>query len=115
MRQDFLHQGTTHLATTKRVILVEDLGVSGLLKNQKLARHIADMGWGEFRRMLADTCRWYGSRLVAATRYVPSSTTTSCCGQVLVSRPLAAQEWDCAACDAHHDRAPSMQPPTCVR
>ncbi len=104
IRQDFLHKVTTHLAKTKRVVVVEDLSVSGLLKNPKLARHIADVGWGEFRRMLAYKCPWYGSRLVEANRYFPSSKMCSCCGQVLESLPLDVREWDCPACGAHHDR-----------
>ncbi len=104
IRQDFLHKVTTHLAKTKSVIVVEDLSVSGLLKNRKLARHIADVGWGQFRRLLEYKCTWYGSRLVVANRYYPSSKRCSCCGQVLESLPLEVREWDCPACGAHHDR-----------
>lgn len=104
IRQDFLHQLTTHLAKTKRAVVVEDLRVSGMLKNPKLARHIADMGWGEFRRMLAYKCQWYGSQLVEANRYFPSSKKCSCCGQVLESLPLDVREWVCPACETQHDR-----------
>jgi putative transposase len=104
IRQDFLHKLTTHLAKTKRVIVVEDLNVSGLVKNPTLARHIADMGWGEFRRMLAYKCTWYGSRLLVANRYFPSSKTCSCCGHVLEQLSLDVREWDCPACGTHHDR-----------
>ncbi len=103
-RQDFLHKLTTRLAKTKRVIVGEDLSVSGLLKNPKVARHIADMGWGEFRRMLAYKCTGYGSRLVEANRYFPSSKMRSCCGQVGEVLPLDGREWDCPGCGAHHDR-----------
>jgi putative transposase len=91
--RDFLHKLTTHLAKTKRVIVVEDLNVSGLLQNPHLARHIADSGWGEFRRMLAYKCTWYGSRLVVADRYYPSSKTCSACGHVLEMLPLYVREW----------------------
>lgn len=104
IRRDFLHKLTTHLAKTKSVIVVEDLAVSRLLKNQKLARHISDVGWGEFRRMLTYKCTWYGSRLVVANRYYPSSRTCSACGHVLEALPLDVREWDCPVCGTHHDR-----------
>ncbi|CDM65201.1 RNA-guided endonuclease InsQ/TnpB family protein [Pyrinomonas methylaliphatogenes] len=104
IRQDFLHKLTTHLAKTKRVIVVEDLSVSGLVKNPKLARHIADVGWGEFRRMLAYKCVWYGSRMVEANRYFPSSKMCSCCGQVLEALALDVRQWDCPGCGTRHDR-----------
>lgn len=104
IRRDFLHRLTTHLAKTKSVIVVEDLNVSGLLRNPHLARHIADSGWGEFRRLLAYKCAWYGSRLVVANRRYPSSKTCSVCGHVLEALPLDTREWDCPICDTHHDR-----------
>jgi putative transposase len=104
IRRDFLHQLTTHLAKTKSVIVVEDLNVNGLLQNPYLARHIADSGWSEVRRMLAYKCTWYGSRLVVADRYYPSSKTCSACGHVLEALSLDVREWDCPVCGAHHDR-----------
>jgi len=104
IRQDFLHKLTTHLAKTKRVVVVEDLSVNAMLKNPKLARHIADMGWGEFRRMLEYKCVWYGSRLIKVNRYFPSSKTCSYCGEVLESLPLSVREWTCPGCGTHHDR-----------
>ena len=93
-----------YLAKTKSVIVVEDLNVSGMLRNRRLARHIADVGWGAFRRMLAYKCTWYGSRLVVANRYYPSSKTCSVCGYVVEQMPLNLREWHCPNCDSHHDR-----------
>jgi len=80
VRQDFLHKLAAYLAKTKPVIVVEDLNVSGMLRNRHLARHIADSGWGEFRRMLEYKCAWYGRRSVVANRHYPSSKTCSVCG-----------------------------------
>ncbi len=97
IQRDFLHQLTTHLAKTK-------LKVSGLVQNQKLARHIADVGWGEFRRMLAYKRVWYGSQLIVADQYFPSSKTCSACGHVLEVLALEEREWVCPACSAHQDR-----------
>ena len=102
IRRDFLHKLTTHLAKTKRVIVVEDLSVNGLQKNRKLARSIADMGWGEFRRMLEYKCVWYGGRLVKADRCFPSSRVCSRCGQVLEVLPVDIRErtLEVAGCNA---------------
>jgi putative transposase len=104
IRRDFLHKLSTHLAKTKQVIVVEDLSVSGLLKNLKLARQIADVGWGELRRMLAYKTVWYGSQLLVANPYYPSTKTCSACGHVLDKMPLRIREWTCRACGTHHDR-----------
>lgn len=104
IRLDFLHKLSTHLAKTKRVIVVEDLRVTGLLRNDRLARHIADAGWGEFRRMLEYKTQWYGSSLIVANRYFPSSKTCSACGHGMDKMPLHIREWTCPACGMDHDR-----------
>ena len=104
IRRDFLHKLSTHLAKTKRVIVVEDLNVTGMLRNPQLARYIADAGWGEFRRMLEYKTQWYGSKLLVANRYYPSSKTCSVCGHVMDKMPLHIREWTCQICGTHHDR-----------
>ncbi|MCR4425351.1 MAG: transposase [Firmicutes bacterium] len=75
-----------------------------MLKNRSLARHVADSGWGEFRRMLEYKCGWYGSRLLVANRYYRSSKTCSACGHVLEKLPLDIREWGCPDCGTRHDR-----------
>jgi putative transposase len=79
-RQDTLHQLTTSLAKTTSVIVIEDLNVAGMLTNHHLAQAIADVGFGEFRRQLAYKAEWYGSRVILADRWEPSSKTCSGCG-----------------------------------
>lgn len=103
-RQDFLHKLSTRFAKTKRAIVMEDLHVRGMVRNRHLARSIADTGWGEFRRMLAYKCPWYGSRLVIAPRFFPSSKTCSACGVIQEAMPLQIREWNCPVCGAAHDR-----------
>ncbi|MDN5344654.1 MAG: putative transposase, partial [Clostridia bacterium] len=66
--------------------------------------HIANVGWGEFRRQLAYKTVWYGSKLTTVERFYPSSKTCSKCGYVVAKMPLSIREWDCPACGAHHDR-----------
>jgi len=104
IRRDFLHKTSTTLAKTKSVIVVEDLHVKGMLQNKHLARHIADAGWGDFRRMLAYKTVWYGSTLVVAPRFYASSKTCSSCGHLMSELPLQIRSWSCPACSAHHDR-----------
>jgi putative transposase len=103
-RLDTLHKATTMLAKTKSVIVVEDLHVAGLVRNRHLTRSIADASWGEFHRQLAYKCSWYGSRLVVADRWYPSSKTCSACGLVKSDLPLSQRVFRCDRCGIVLDR-----------
>jgi IS605 OrfB family transposase len=94
-RLDALHKATTRLAKAKSVIVVEDLHVAGMLRNRRLARSIADASWAEFGRQLASKCGWYGSRLVVADRWYPSSKTCPACGQATAELPLSQRVYRC--------------------
>ena len=104
IRRDFLHKTTTELSKTKSVLVIEDLHVKGMIQNGKLARHIADVGWGEFRRQLEYKTKWYGSELVIAPRFFASSKQCSSCGYVMADMPLSVREWLCPECQSLHDR-----------
>jgi putative transposase len=104
-RQDFLHKTSTELAKTKSVIIIEDLDIKSMLQGPyKLNRSIHDAGWGEFRRMLEYKTMWYGSKLVVAPRYYPSSKRCSHCDYLMSKMPLSLREWSCPKCKTHHDR-----------
>jgi len=103
-RADALHKATTTLAKTKSVIVVEDLHVAGMVRNRRLARSISDQSWGEFRRQLAYKCGWYGSRLVVAPRFFPSSKSCSGCGFIKDRLPLAEWVFRCEVCGLVIDR-----------
>jgi len=103
-RADFLHRASTRLVRQNDVIVIEDLHVSGMIRNRKLARAIADCGWAEFRRQLAYKCEWYGRRLVVIDRWYPSSKTCSACGYLLAELSLSTRHWTCPSCRAQHDR-----------
>jgi putative transposase len=103
-RQDFLHKASTRLVRGHDVIVIEDLNVAGMVRNRKLARTIADCGWGEFRRQLDYKCRRYGRELVVIDRWYPSSKTCSACGHVLAQLSLSARQWTCPSCRTRHDR-----------
>lgn len=101
---DSLHKLTTRLATSHAVVVIEDLNVAGMIRNRRLARHIADASFGELRRQLAYKTCWYGSTLWVANRFYPSSKTCSACGVVKTKLPLAVRVFDCATCGLVLDR-----------
>ena len=80
LRKDALHQATTYLTRTKSAIVLENLNVSGMLKNHHLAQAIADVGMYEFRRQLQYKGQWYGCKVLLADRFFPSTKRCSQCG-----------------------------------
>lgn len=94
---------TTALVKTKRVVGIEDLNVSGMMKNRCLARSIADLGLFELRRQLSYKGGWYSCKIVSVGRFFPSSKTCSVCGLVKENLTLSDREWTCE-CGVHHDR-----------
>lgn len=104
IRKDFLSKLTTKLAKTKPVIIIEDLAVKNMIRNRHLARSIADVGWGEFRRQLEYKTVWYGSRLIRIPRFEPSSKMCSECGAINAVLTLSDRQWVCQSCGAVHER-----------
>ena len=81
---------------------IEDLNVRGLMATEKLARKIGDIGFQEFRRQLEYKARRYGTDLVTASRWFPSSKICSVCGRISEELPLSIREWTCACGTFHH-------------
>ncbi len=104
IRQDTLHKLTTYLAKSHSKIVIEDLLVSWMLKNRRLARAIADVGFYEFRRQLEYKCQWYGSELVVVSRTFPSSKMCSQCGHRKKELSLSEREYKCEQCGLEIDR-----------
>jgi putative transposase len=104
IRADATHKLTTRLARTHGTIVVEHLNVSGMLQNRGLARAVADTGLGELRRQLGYKCLWYGSQLIQASTFFPSSKTCSRCGTAKATLSLSAQVFCCDCCGASMDR-----------
>ncbi|MHA1424087.1 MAG: RNA-guided endonuclease InsQ/TnpB family protein [Candidatus Thorarchaeota archaeon] len=104
IRQDTLHKLTTYLAKSHSKVVIEDLLVSGMLKNRRLARAIADVGFYEFRRQLEYKCGWYGSDLVVVSRTFPSSKMCSCCGHRKKDLSLSERVYHCEQCGLEIDR-----------
>jgi putative transposase len=104
IRKDTLHKLTTYLAKNHDQIVIEDLNVSGMMANHKLAKSIADMGFFEFRRQLDYKCQLYGSELVIADRFFPSSKLCSNCGVKKESLSLEERVYQCDVCYFVADR-----------
>ena len=104
IRKDTLHKLTTLLAKNHGIVVIEDLNVSGMMANHKLAKSIADMGFYEFRRQLTYKCELYGSKLVVVDRWFPSSKTCSHCGSKKETLTLNERVFECGNCGLMIDR-----------
>lgn len=111
VRKDALHKATSAIvARTKpaserpAVIVLEDLHVSGMLKNHRLSRAIADVGMFEFRRQIEYKARAAGVQVKFVSRWYPSSKTCSECGWIHEDLTLAERVFICQQCGVVLDR-----------
>ena len=104
IRRDFTHKLTTRLCSENQAVAIEDLNVKGMLANARLARAISDAGFGMVRSQIEYKARRYGTRLVVADRWYPSSRLCSVCGAKHGALTLKDREWTCPECGARHDR-----------
>lgn len=103
-RKDFLHKTSTKLIRDNQSICIEDLAVSNMVKNRKLAQAISDCGWHSFVTMLEYKAEWYGKNILKIGRFEPSSKTCSCCGSINKELTLQDREWTCKSCNSLLDR-----------
>ena len=104
IRTDFLHKLSTRLIRENQSISIEDLNVSGMLKNRKLSKAISDLGWRQFRTMLEAKAEMYGRDVAVSSRWEPTSQVCSCCGHREGRKKLSIREWQCLNCGSFHDR-----------
>ena len=97
-KQYYLHQVSNTLINENQVICMEDLNVSGMLKNHKLAGSIQELNFGEFKRMLEYKANWYGRKLIFVDRFYPSSKTCNHCGYINKKLKLSDRQWVCPDC-----------------
>jgi putative transposase len=103
-RADFQHKLSRELVEAHDLLALEDLHIQGMLRNRRLAKHIADAAWGSFVRMLIYKGAWYGCRVVWVDRWYPSSKRCSGCGADMAALPLHIRRWTCPHCRERHDR-----------
>jgi putative transposase len=103
-RADFLHKTSTRLIRDHDLISLEDLAVKNMVRNHKVAKAIADCGWGTFRAMLEYQAARYGRQVIVIGRWFPSSKMCSACGYVLAELSLDTRHWTCPSCGTRHDR-----------
>lgn len=102
-RDWFLHNYSTSLISSYDRIYIEDLNVSGMVKNHCLAGAISDVGWSKFTSMLAYKAEWYGKDVVKVGRFYASSKTCAC-GVKNDNLKLSDREWVCEACGLINQR-----------
>ena len=102
-RDWFLHNYSTLLINNYDRIYIEDLNVSGMVKNHCLAGAISDVGWSKFTSMLIYKSDWYGKDVVKVDRFFASSKTCSC-GAKNDDLKLSDREWVCTSCGSVNQR-----------
>ncbi|NEQ40467.1 MAG: IS200/IS605 family element transposase accessory protein TnpB [Okeania sp. SIO3I5] len=103
-RTDFLHKLSTKIICENQTVVLEDLNVSGMVKNRKLSRAISDLGWRTFRTFLEGKAEKYGRDFRVINRWEPTSQTCSSCGFKGGKLDLSVREWECFNCGVKHDR-----------
>lgn len=97
-RADFQHKLSRQLIDDNQAVVVETLKVKNLLKNRKLAKHIADASWYSLIQKLAYKAEAQGKHLVKIDQWFASTKTCSCCGHTVEQMPLTVRTWDCPHC-----------------
>ncbi|MCR4834614.1 MAG: transposase [Butyrivibrio sp.] len=96
IRKNYLNQTTSEIVNRKpRFICIEDLNVSGMIKNRHLAKVVQDQGFFEFRKQLEYKCNDNGIQLIVADRFYPSSKLCSCCGSIKKDLKLSDRIYRC--------------------
>jgi putative transposase len=96
VRRHFLHQVSNALVKTHDRLVIEDLNVSGMLANHRLAQAISDAGWAEFARLLGYKLTWRSGTLAVADRWYPSTKLCPQCGAIRRDMTLADRVFTCS-------------------
>ena len=103
-RKDFLHKLSSKIVSENEVIVLEDLNVSGMVKNRKLARAISLQGWREFRTLCEAKSQKFGRTFHVISRWEPTSQICSECGYKWGKLDLKIRSVKCLNCGTEHDR-----------
>ncbi|WP_188013428.1 RNA-guided endonuclease InsQ/TnpB family protein [Photobacterium damselae] len=97
-RADFQHKLSRTLVDKNHAVIVETLKLANMMKNHKLAKHIADASWHSFVVKLEYKLKEQGKHLVKVDQWYASSKTCHCCGYKMEEMPLSVRKWDCPSC-----------------
>jgi len=100
----YLHSIVNQLLNENQVVVIEDLNVSGMMKNHKLAKSIQELSIGRFNQILEYKADWYGKDIIEIDRWFPSSKLCSVCGYKNDKLTLSDREWVCPKCRTKHNR-----------
>ena len=103
-RENYIHPVVNELLKYYDTVYMEDLNVSGMLKNHNLAKAIQEVGFYRFKSVLLDKSVNNGKKVVFVDRFYPSSKTCHKCGYVYKGLTLNEREWKCPSCGEIHDR-----------
>lgn len=105
IRDNYIHQVTTSIVKTKPYrIVIEDLNVSGMMKNKHLSDSVRKQCFNKFRQYITYKAELNGIGLVIADRFYPSSKTCSRCGTIKKDLKLKNRVYRCPHCGAVIDR-----------
>lgn len=103
-RENYIHSVVNELLKYYDTIYMEDLNVSGMLKNHKLAKAIQEVGFHKFKEILQNKALMNDKQVVFINRFYPSSKTCSCCGYKNKDLKLSDRFWVCSECNTKLDR-----------
>ena len=103
-KENYIHSVVNELLRYYDTIYMEDLNVSGMLRNHKLAKSIQEVGLYRFKSELQNKALMNDKQVVFIDRFYPSSKTCSCCGYKKKDLRLSDRFWVCPECKANHDR-----------
>ena len=105
IRHNYLHKTTSEIINRKpKFIALEDLNVTGMMKNRHLAKAIQEQSFYEFKRIISYKANWDNIKIIEVPRFYPSSKTCSECGAIKKDLKLSDREWVCTECGVIHDR-----------
>jgi len=104
IRHEFLHQVARRLVKTHDRLVMEDLNITGMTANHRLAAAINDAAWAQLARIIDYQQAWHGGQIIYADRWFPSTKTCSRCGALATAVPLSVRVFTCPACGLELDR-----------